>query len=139
MSKRVLIVDDSDTLRKLVIVSLKVLRGCEVAEAASAVEALRLLKEQDFDLVITDIRMPEMSGLQLLGFIKRDPRLQRIPVVILTTEGGEEDRRRGMALGADRYLVKPFKPRALVQIVQELLERSEDVASSAEQGQAEGS
>lgn len=119
---RVLIVDDSDTLRKLLSFSLRLLEGCEVIEASSGFEALRLLKEQPIDLAIIDIYMPEMNGLQLLGYMKSDPSLSSIPVIILTSERGEEDRRRGMALGASRYLIKPFKPRSLMEIVRELLE-----------------
>jgi two-component system chemotaxis response regulator CheY len=120
--RRVLVVDDSETLRRLVTLSLRFLEGCEVVEASNAYEALRLLKEQPFDLAIVDIYMPEISGLQLLGIIKSDPNLRSIPVIILTTARGEEDRRRGMELGADRYLTKPFKPRVLVEVVKELLE-----------------
>ncbi|MCS7253691.1 MAG: response regulator [Armatimonadota bacterium] len=120
--KRVLVVDDSETLRKLVNVSLRVLEGCDVIEAPNGFEALRLLREQKIDLAIIDIHMPEMSGLQLLGFMKSDPSLSSIPVVILTTERGEEDRRRGMELGASRYLVKPFRPRVLMEVVRELLQ-----------------
>ncbi|MFA4029358.1 MAG: hypothetical protein GDYSWBUE_000030 [Candidatus Fervidibacterota bacterium] len=120
-NKRVLIVDDSETLRKIVNASLRLLEGCEVVEASNGFEALRLLRQQRIDLAIIDIHMPEMSGLQLLSFMKGDPSLSSIPVIILTSERGEEDRRKGMELGASRYLTKPFRPRALVEIVGELL------------------
>lgn len=127
--KRVLIVDDSGTIRRVVSASLRLLEGVEVVEASNGFEALRLLRERKIDLAIVDIHMPEMSGLQLLGFMKSDPSLSSIPVIILTTERSEEDRKRGMELGANRYLTKPFKPRALVEVVRELLSLEESKAN----------
>lgn len=127
--KRVLVVDDSGTIRRVVCASLRLLEGVEVVEASNGFEALRLLREQKIDLAIVDIHMPEMSGLQLLGFMKSDPSLSSIPVIILTTERSEEDRKRGMKLGANRYLTKPFKPRALMEVVRELLSPEEPNAN----------
>jgi len=96
----------------------------KVTEAASGFEALRVLPREDFDLVVTDINMPDINGLELVSFIRSNERYRSIPLVIVSTEGSERDRDRGLELGADAYLVKPFDPDALRQVVDDLLSRN---------------
>ena len=93
----------------------------KVVEAESGFEALRYLPRETFDLVVTDINMPDINGLELVSFIKGNERYASIPLVIVSTEGSERDRHKGMGLGADAYLVKPFAPEAFQQIVTDLL------------------
>jgi two-component system chemotaxis response regulator CheY len=74
-----------------------------------------------FDIILTDINMPDINGLELLSFLKNHPQYKSIPVVIISTEKTEADRKRGLALGADDYLTKPFDPKDLQFIIRRLL------------------
>ena len=123
--QRILIVEDSATMRSLLASSLEDLEiPVKVVEAESGFEALRFLPRETFDLVVTDINMPDINGLELVSFIKNNERYKDIPLVIVSTEGSERDRHKGMGLGADAYLVKPFEPEAFRQIVTDLLSRN---------------
>jgi len=93
----------------------------EVVEAESGFDALRLLPRGAWDLVITDINMPDINGLELISFIKKSEAHRATPVLIISTASSERDRDRGMTLGASAYLVKPFTAEALVQKVLEQL------------------
>jgi two-component system chemotaxis response regulator CheY len=119
---RILIVEDSATMRSLLVSSLEELdEPAKIVEAGSGFEALRHLPREDFDLVVTDINMPDINGLELVAFIKKSEKYASIPLIIVSTEGSERDRRKGLGLGADAYLVKPFDPEDLRRIVTELL------------------
>lgn len=96
-------------------------RPVKIDLAASGFEALRLLPRHVYDLVVTDINMPDIHGLELISFVRNDPRYAATPLVIVSTESSEEDRRRGLALGANAYLVKPFAVQDLLRIVEDLL------------------
>ena len=93
----------------------------KIVEAGSGFEALRFLPREDFDLVITDINMPDINGLELVSFIKNSEKYSSIPLIIVSTEGSERDRDKGLGLGADAYLVKPFDPEVLRRVVGDLL------------------
>lgn len=96
--------------------------NADVEEAESGFQALRILPRATFDLVIVDINMPDINGLELIGFVKSNPTYQNIPLIIVTTEKTEEDKKRGMALGAAAYIAKPFRKEDLVSIVKKTLE-----------------
>jgi two-component system chemotaxis response regulator CheY len=120
--QRILIVEDSATMRSLIVSSLEALEvSVKVVEAKNGFEALRLLPREAFDLVVTDINMPDINGLELASFIKGSEKYASIPLVIVSTEGSERDVEKGLGIGADAYLVKPFDPEALRQIVLDLL------------------
>lgn len=120
--QRILIVEDSATMRSLLASSLEDLEmPVKIVEAGSGFEALRFLPREDFDLVITDINMPDINGLELVSFIKKSEKYSSIPLIIVSTEGSERDREKGLGLGADAYLVKPFDPEALRRLVGDLL------------------
>jgi two-component system chemotaxis response regulator CheY len=122
---RILIVEDSPTMRSLLASSLEGLGGSvKVTEVASGFEALRQLPRERYDLVITDINMPDINGLELISFVKGNEAYRDIPLIIVSTEGAERDRAKGLALGADAYLVKPFEPEALRDAANMLLERA---------------
>src|SRR5262249_58177487 len=87
--------------------------GVEVVEASSGFEALRLLPRGPYDLVITDINMPDINGLELISFIRKSELHKETPVLIISTQSSERDRERGLSLGATGYIVKPFTPEAL--------------------------
>jgi two-component system chemotaxis response regulator CheY len=104
----VLIVEDSDVMRSFLSAALEGL-GLEVVEAPTGFEALKILPHHTFAAIVTDINMPDINGLELIAFIKKHPQFQAIPILVISTERSEEDRRRAMALGAADYLVKPFE------------------------------
>jgi two-component system chemotaxis response regulator CheY len=121
--EHVLIVEDSPTMRALLVAALEGLaRELEVTEVSSGFEALRSLPRGRFDLIVTDVNMPDINGLELVSFVRRNPAYARVPLVIVSTEGSERDRGKGLALGADAYLVKPFAPEELQRIAFALLE-----------------
>jgi two-component system, chemotaxis family, chemotaxis protein CheY len=125
--QRILIVEDSATMRSLLASALTDLgTSVEITEAASGFEALRLLPREPFDLILTDINMPDINGLELLSFVKGNSAYRGIPLIIVSTEGAERDREKGLGLGADAYLVKPFEPDALRRVVSELLAKRRD-------------
>jgi len=98
----------------------------KVVEADDGVDALKKLSQQHFDILITDINMPMMDGLKLITLIRGNPRTKGIPIVIVTTEGAEEDRRKGLALGANAYIPKPIQPSELLKTIASLLEQSQN-------------
>jgi len=93
----------------------------EIDEAESGFAALRLLPRRSYDLIVTDINMPDINGLELVSFVKRDPRYRHTPLLIVSTEGSTRDRDKGLELGASAYLVKPFAADELRGLVLDLL------------------
>ena len=114
---RILIVEDSVSMRTFVRSALesdpRSATGIDVVEASSGFEALRLLPRGPYDLVITDINMPDINGLELISFIRKSELHRETPVLIISTQSSERDRARGLLLGANGYLTKPFSPEAL--------------------------
>ena len=124
MEKKILVVEDSKITRDLIVSTLEdmeELSDYEIIEAENGFEALKLLPRNKFSLVLTDINMPDINGLELVKFIKGNHLYKDIPLVIISTEGSKRDREKGLALGADSYLVKPFEPEDLQELVKKLL------------------
>ena len=119
----ILVVEDSATMRSLIASTLEELGpAVKITEASSGFEALRLLPRGVFDLIVTDINMPDINGLELVSFVKKNPAYAAIPLIIVSTESSERDREKGLGLGADAYLVKPFEPEDLRGLARELLD-----------------
>lgn len=128
---RILVVDDSGITRQLVCTVLKG-AGHEVGTAENGLEALEMIYRGDWELVIADMNMPMMDGVDLLHHVRSDPAYRHLPVVVLSTEVAEERVRQALTAGADLYLTKPVPPEKLVTMVSILLggsaiERGEDV------------
>ncbi len=121
MPQKILIAEDSSTMRSLIVSTISALGEYELIEAANGFEALRILPREKVDLVITDINMPDINGLELISFIKNNPNYKATPLIIISTEGSEKDRDKGLSLGADAYLVKPFNPMELQGLIQRFL------------------
>jgi two-component system chemotaxis response regulator CheY len=110
----ILIVEDSTTTRSLIKAVIEDLGDdFDAYEAQTGFEALKLLPSEPFDLIITDINMPDINGLELISFVKSNEAYSHIPMIIVSTERSEEDRKRGISLGADAYITKPFKAEEL--------------------------
>ena len=118
---RCLLVEDSPTMRQLIVFSLKRIPDLEIVEASDGVDALKKLPNGKFDIMLTDINMPIMDGLKLVSLMKNNPVYKEIPVVVITTEGGKEDREKGIALGAIAYITKPVQAANLLKIVKGVL------------------
>jgi twitching motility two-component system response regulator PilH len=119
----VLIVDDSQTVRQMLAELLQE-NGLQVIEAINGLEAQEKMQAKQPDLVITDLIMPEMNGYDLCRWIKREPAMQNIPVLICSTKSEEFDRYWGMKQGADAYITKPFHPLEMLKTVKQLLRSS---------------
>ncbi len=117
----ILIVEDSATTRAMIRALLEDAGDFEMVESPTGFDALKKLPAHNFDLVITDINMPDINGLELISFIRGDERYRHIPLLIISTEKSEDDRKRGLALGANAYITKPFKAKDLQDTVKALL------------------
>ncbi len=140
MAFNVLIVDDSSSMRAVIKRAIKV-SGFNVGqylEAGDGREALDVLKDQWVDIVLTDINMPHMNGMELITEIKADGMLRSIPVVMVTTEGSEKRVQESMELGASGYIKKPFLPedmkRTLSDIMGEAEDAERDIVEESEDG-----
>ena len=123
--QRVLVVDDEPDIIRLVTYNLKK-EGFSVVTAADGEEALSLIRKGGIALVILDLMLPGMSGLEVCRFVRQGARTCRLPVIMLTAKGEEQDRVRGLENGADDYLAKPFSPRELAARVRAVLRRTGD-------------
>jgi two-component system chemotaxis response regulator CheY len=118
---RILIVEDSPTMRQLLAFALKRLKHTDVVEARDGMDGLRKVTSDHFDLALVDINMPVMDGLKLISLIRGEETLEQMPIVVITTEGAEEDRQRALALGANEYLTKPIQANRVLQVARSLL------------------
>lgn len=120
MGKKILSVEDSPATQKFIAFTLKY-KGYDVITANDGVEGMEKLATDSFDLIILDIMMPRMNGLEVLKEIKGNPEFSRLPVIILTSEKGAEDKAEAMRLGAKNFLNKPFQPPELLEAVEKII------------------
>lgn len=120
-SKRILVVDDEPRMRRFMAMNLE-LEGYQVIEASNGLEAVQRVREDLPDLVLLDVMMPEMDGFEALRLIRQS---SNVPVIMLTVRSDEEDKVRGLELGADDYVTKPFGPRELASRIKAVLRRVE--------------
>ncbi|MBM4458872.1 MAG: response regulator transcription factor [Chloroflexi bacterium] len=129
MKKRILVVDDEARMRRFVQMNLD-LEGFEVSEAEDGLTAIEKVRNEVFDLVVLDVMMPALDGFETLEHIRE---LSSVPVIMLTVKADEEDRIRGLDLGADDYVTKPFSPRELSSRIRAVLRRVEPSKTQAEE------
>jgi len=120
MEKVILTVDDSASIRQMVSFTLKN-EGYTVVEAVDGVDGLAKLKENPVDMVLTDLHMPNMDGIELIKNVRADPTFKFIPIIFLTTESQGDKKQEGKSAGATGWIVKPFKPEQLVGVVKKVL------------------
>ena len=116
-----LVVEDSPMMRQLVVFELGRISNLSVTEADDGVDGLRKLAAGKFDIILTDINMPIMDGLKLIQRVRMDATHKDTPIVVITTEGGREDRERALRLGANAYITKPIQAPRVMATVKELL------------------
>ena len=121
-TKNLLVVDDSATTRMLISLTLKKEGVYRIVEVSNGREAVDKLSHESVDCVLTDINMPQMNGLDLISYIRSQHREPKVPIIVITTQGEEEARDKGMAQGANAYLTKPISGPKLESLVKELLD-----------------
>jgi two-component system chemotaxis response regulator CheY len=125
-SLKILYVDDSPVILEMLEVALFNLGYTNVESAEDGIEALEKIQEDDFDLIITDINMPNMDGFELISNLRAKLDYVSVPILVLTTERSKEMKRRGLEVGATAWMVKPFTEEILNEVLEEMLERDVD-------------
>jgi two-component system chemotaxis response regulator CheY len=120
--KDVLVVDDSKVMRDMVVACLRALPEARFTQAASGLEAIERLSLGRFDLVVLDLNMPDISGIEVLEFVRAQDNLKRLPILVVTTRGDEASRAQALAAGATLFVTKPFTPDAIAQDAQRLID-----------------
>ena len=128
--KTILVVDDSPTIRRMVKVALAALDNVRFIEAASGLQAIEQLTLNQIGLIVLDLNMPDMHGLEVLTFVRRHPNYQTLPVIVLTTRGDDTSRDAALNAGATLYMTKPFTPTALADQARALIHVASNGATS---------
>jgi two-component system chemotaxis response regulator CheY len=118
----ILVVDDSKVMRDMIAACLKPRSGLTVTHASSGLEAIEKLSLKGFDVVVLDLNMPDIGGIEVLEFVRGQDKLRALPIIIVTTRGDEASRAKALAAGATRYMTKPFSPSEILDEVSTLLE-----------------
>lgn len=118
----ILVVDDSRVMREMIVACLRAQPGLEFTHAASGLEAIEKLSLKRFDLLLLDLNMPDIGGIEVVEFVRGQDRLRTLPIIIITTRGDEGSKARALEAGASRFLTKPFTPEGLLGEVRGLLE-----------------
>jgi two-component system chemotaxis response regulator CheY len=119
--KEILVVDDSKVMREMIVACLRVESDFVFTHAASGLEAIEKLSLHPFDLIVLDLNMPDIGGLEVVEFIRAQDHLRELPILIVTTRGDDVSRSRVMGAGASHFMTKPFKPEEILGEVQSLL------------------
>jgi two-component system chemotaxis response regulator CheY len=117
----ILVVEDSPTMRQLLSFAMKRIPDTTIIEATDGVDALKKMSSAKIDIILADINMPVMDGLKLVSLVRGNPVYKAIPIIIITTEGAEEDRKRALSIGANAYLTKPIQTHELLKLVNKYL------------------
>jgi two-component system chemotaxis response regulator CheY len=128
----ILIVDDSPTIRRMVRVALGDIEALTFAEAGTGLEAIERLSLSSIALMVLDLNMPDMHGLEVLAFVRRHPKYAKLPVIVLTTRGDDDSRAAAERAGATVYLTKPFSAQVVSERVRELLDTARTCAREEE-------
>lgn len=118
----ILVVDDSKVMREMLIACLRGFENLSFTQASSGLEAIEQLSLRAFDLLLLDLNMPDIGGVEVVEFIQSQDRLRHIPIVIVTTRGDETSKEKALQAGATRYLTKPFSPQVIQSEVCSLLD-----------------
>jgi two-component system chemotaxis response regulator CheY len=118
----ILVVDDSKVMREMVIACLRAIEGLTFAHAASGLEAIEQLSLRPYDLIVLDLNMPDIGGVEVIEFIRGQDTLRALPILVVTTRGDETSKVKVMTAGASSFMTKPFQPDAIVAQARALLE-----------------
>ena len=117
----ILVVDDSKVMREMIVACLRAQPGLTFTHAASGLEAIEKLSLQKFDLMLVDLNMPDIGGIEVVEFVRAQDHLKALPVIVVTTRGDEGSRTKALEAGASRFITKPFTPEGLLGEVRGLL------------------
>ncbi len=117
----ILVVDDSKVMREMLIACLRGQEGLSFTQASSGLDAIEQLSMQPFDLLLLDMNMPDIGGVEVVEFVRSQDKLKNVPIIIVTTRGDEVSKERAMSAGATRYMTKPFSPEQIQSAVGEIL------------------
>ncbi|MBI5491383.1 MAG: response regulator [Deltaproteobacteria bacterium] len=120
MEKKILVVDDCETTRKLLSYIIRD-KGYKIVGASNGIEALEVMAANPVDLVVTDLNMPQMNGFELSRSLREQAEYRELPIIMITTEAGESDRKTGMEAGVTTYLCKPISPQRLLYEIEKLI------------------
>ncbi len=120
-TKTILIVDDSATMRAMLLSVVESVGDFHIIEASSGFDALKLLPRGHIDLILTDINMPDINGLELISYLRKNPNYAATPVFIISSEGSSKDIAKGKQLGANEYIIKPFSTSELQSLLNQYL------------------
>ena len=124
MPIQVLLVEDSRAMRNYVASILEGQGSFEVEQVANGFDALRALPRTAYGLIVTDVNMPDVNGIELSRFVRRTPRHVDTPLIVISTDGSEVDRERALGAGANAFLAKPFEPEQLLELVKDVLDKA---------------
>ncbi len=117
----ILVVDDSKVMRDMIVACLRPRGDLSFTHASSGLEAIERLSLKPFNLVVLDLNMPDIGGLEVLEFVRGQDKLRSLPIVVVTTRGDESSRSKALQAGATRFMTKPFTPEAILEEVNQLL------------------
>lgn len=117
----ILVVDDSKVMREMIVACLRAEPGLVFTHAASGLEAIERLSLKPFDLIVLDLNMPDIGGIEVVEFVRGQDRLKSLPIIIVTTRGDDGSKKRALEAGASRFMTKPFTPEAILTEVRSLL------------------
>ena len=118
----ILVVDDSKVIRDMIVACLRGIAGASFVHAASGLEAIERLSMERFDLVVLDLNMPDIGGIEVLEFVRGQDALESVPIVVVTTRGDESSKSSAIEAGADRFITKPFTPEQILAEARGLLD-----------------
>jgi two-component system chemotaxis response regulator CheY len=121
---QILVVDDSKVMRDMIVACLLPRADFEFTHASSGLEAIERLSLKPFDLVVLDLNMPDIGGVEVVEFVRGQDKLRSLPIIIVTTRGDEQSRTRALEAGATRFMTKPFTPDAILGEVESVLGKS---------------
>jgi two-component system chemotaxis response regulator CheY len=119
--KQILVVDDSKVMREMIVACLRPESALAFTHAASGLEAIEKLSLQGFDLVVLDLNMPDIGGIEVVDFVRAQDTLKQLPIIVVTTRGDEASRTKALSAGASRFMTKPFTPQDLLSEVRGLV------------------
>jgi two-component system, chemotaxis family, chemotaxis protein CheY len=119
--REILVVDDSKVMRDMIVACLRPQEGLAYTHAASGLEAIEKLSLRGYDLLILDLNMPDIGGIEVLEFVRGQDRLKAVPILVVTTRGDDTSRARALGAGANEFMTKPFAPEAILAVVRALL------------------
>ena len=129
--REILVVDDSKVMREMIIACLRGASNVKFTQAASGLEAIEHLSLRPFDVVLLDLNMPDIGGIEVVEFVRSQEPLRALPILVVTTRGDDTSRERVLAAGASAYMTKPFTPEGLISQVLTLLDEPNGVAASS--------